>query len=134
MKTVRYIKHTQDSATFMPRPDRADSIKAYLDRDWTSDDVDRTSASGKYLIVGRCRLHRHSKTTGQHALCSGESDMMSMRELMKEAKLTHCNLEFGETHRCSCREDVLSQEGSGQNETSGRQALLAARRVEKWKL
>ena len=45
-------------------------------------------------MVGGCRLHSHSRTTGQHALSSGESGIMSMREVLKEAKLMPYNLEF----------------------------------------
>ena len=35
-----------------------------------------------------------AETTGQHALSSGESDIMSMSEVLKEAKLTQYSLEF----------------------------------------
>ena len=45
-------------------------------------------------MVGGCRLHSHSRTTGQHALSSGESEIMSMSEVLKEAKLMQYNLEF----------------------------------------
>ena len=45
-------------------------------------------------MVGGCRLHSHSRTTGQHALSSGESEIMSMSEVLKEAKLIQYNLEF----------------------------------------
>ena len=47
------------------------------------------SASGGYLMVGGCRLHSHSRTTGQHAL-----RIMSMSEVLKEANLMQYNLEF----------------------------------------
>ena len=40
-------------------------------------------------MVGGCRLHSHSRTTGQHAL-----RIMSMSEVLKEAKLMQYNLEF----------------------------------------
>ena len=40
-------------------------------------------------MVGGCRLHSHSRTTGQH-----ESEIMSMSEVWKEAKLMQYNLEF----------------------------------------
>ena len=39
-------------------------------------------------------IHSHSRTTGQHALSSGESGIMSMSEVLKEAKLMKYNLEF----------------------------------------
>ena len=39
-------------------------------------------------------MHSHSRTTEQYALSSGESEIMSMSELLKEAKLTQHNLEF----------------------------------------
>ena len=42
-------------------------------------------------MVGGCRLHSHSRTTGQHALNSGESEIMSMSEVLKEAKLVQYN-------------------------------------------
>ena len=45
-------------------------------------------------MVGSCRLHSHSRTTGQHALSSGESEIMSMSEVLKEAKLMQYTLEF----------------------------------------
>ena len=46
------------------------------------------------MVFGGCRLHSHSRTTGQQALNSGENEIMSMSELLKEAKLTQYNLEF----------------------------------------
>ena len=64
VKTVRYIKGTEDLATFMPRSGKADSIEAYLDGDWACDDIDKKSASGMYLVTGGCRLHSYSRTTG----------------------------------------------------------------------
>ena len=81
MKTVRYIKGTRDLETFMPRSGKADSIEAYLDGDWASDDIDKISASGGFLMVGGCRLHSHSRTTAQHAFGSGESDILSMSDV-----------------------------------------------------
>ena len=45
-------------------------------------------------MVGGCRLHSRSRTTGQHALSSGESQIMSMSEVLKEAKLMQHNIEF----------------------------------------
>ena len=39
-------------------------------------------------------MQSHSRTTGQHALSSGESEITSTSELLKEAKLTQYNLEF----------------------------------------
>ena len=38
-------------------------------------------------MVGGRRLHSNSRTTGQHALSKGESEIMSMSEVLKEAKL-----------------------------------------------
>ena len=72
---------------------KADGIEAYLDGDWACDDIGK-SASGGYLMVAGCRLHSHSRTTGQHALSSGESDIMRMSELLQEAKWTQYNLGF----------------------------------------
>ena len=45
-------------------------------------------------MVGGCRLHSRSRTTGQQALSSGESEIMSMGEVLKEVKLMQYNLEF----------------------------------------
>ena len=89
---------------------------------------------GWYLIVGGCRLHSHCRTTGQRALSSGESETMSMSELMKEAKLTQQNLDFCGmgllpnrlAHRCGCRKRMLSQKRCGKTEASGREKLLIA--------
>ena len=38
--------------------------------------------------------YSHSRTTGQHALTSGESEIMSMSEVLIEAKLMQYNIEF----------------------------------------
>ena len=73
---------------------KPDIIEAFLDGDWACDDLNRKSASGGYLMVGGCQLHSHSRTTGQHALSSGESEIMSVSEVLKEAKLMQYNLEF----------------------------------------
>ena len=89
---------------------------------------------GWYLIVGGCRLHSRCRTTGQRALSSGESETMSMSELMKEAKLTQQNLDFCGmgllpnrlAHRCGCRKRMLSQKRCGKTEASGREKLLIA--------
>ena len=70
VKTVRYIKGPKDLATFMPRSGKADSIEAYLDGDWALDNIDRKAASGEYLMVGGCRMHSNSRTTGQQTLSS----------------------------------------------------------------
>ena len=94
VKTARYIKGTNDLATFMPRSGKADSVEAHLDGDWVCDDIDKKSASGGYLMVGGCRPHSHSRTSGQHVLGSGESEIMSMSELLKKGKLTQYNLDF----------------------------------------
>ena len=45
-------------------------------------------------MVGGCRLHSHSRATGQHALSSGESEIMSMSEVLKEAKLMQYHILF----------------------------------------
>ena len=74
--------------------DNTSLIDLLLDGDWACDDNDRKSASGGYLMAGGRRLHSHSRTTGQHALNSGENETMSMSELSKEDKQTQDNLEF----------------------------------------
>ena len=84
---------SRNLATFMPKAGKPDIIEAFLDGDWACDDLDKKSASGGHLMVGGCRLHSHSRTTG-HALSSGESEIMSMREVLKEAKLMQYNWEF----------------------------------------
>ena len=94
VKTVKYIKGSRDLATFMPKAGKPDIIEAFLDGDWACDDLDKKSASGGYLMVGGCRLHSHSRTTGQHALSSGEGEIISISEVLKEAKLMQYNLEF----------------------------------------
>ena len=91
---MSHIKGSRDLATFIPRAGKLDSIEAYLDGDWACDDNDKKSASGRYLMVAGCRLHSHSKTTGQHAFSGGESEIMSVGGLLKQAKLTQYYLEF----------------------------------------
>ena len=78
---------SRDLATFMSRAGKPHIIEAFLDEDWAFDNLDKKSASGGYLMVGGCRLHSRSKTTG-------ESEIMSMSEVLKEAKLVKYNLEF----------------------------------------
>ena len=80
----------------MPRASKPDTIEAFLDGDWACDVLDRKSASGGYLMVGGRRPHSLSRTTGQHALSSGESEIISRSEVLKEAKLMQHNLEFCE--------------------------------------
>ena len=134
VKTVRYIKGSTDLATFMPKAGKPDIIEAFLDGDWACDDLDRKSASGGHLMVGGCRLHSHSRTTGQHALSSGETEIMSMSEVLKEAKLMQYNLECcgmgllptvlhadADVARAFCL-----KRGVGRMKTSGCEALLAA--------
>ena len=86
---MRYIKGSRDLAAFMPKAGKPEIIEAFLDGAWACDDLDRKSASGGSLMVGGCRLHSHSRTTGQH-----ESEIVSMSEVLKEAKLMQYNLEF----------------------------------------
>ena len=97
VKTVRYIKGTQDLATFMLAEGSLIGITGYLDGDWASDEIDRKSVSGGYIMVGGCRVHSHSRTTCDHALSSGESEIMAMSELLKECKQLKYNLEL-----CGC--------------------------------
>ena len=72
----------------MPRAGKPDIIEAFLDGDWACDDLERNSASGGYLMVGGCRLHSHSRTTGQHALSSGESEINHEHERSFERSQT----------------------------------------------
>ena len=50
--------------------------------------------SGCLITVAGCRLHCHSRGTQEHALSSGESEIIAMSEAMKEALLVQFNLEF----------------------------------------
>ena len=93
-KVCRYLVHSSDLATFFPAEGISDTIDGYLDGDWGCDDLDRKSVSGGFLKCGGCRLHSHSRTTQQHALSSGESEIMAMSELLKEALLFQYNLMF----------------------------------------
>ena len=45
-------------------------------------------------MVCGCRLHSHSRTTGQHALSSGESESICMSEVLEGAKLMQYNIKF----------------------------------------
>ena len=93
-KVARYLKGTIDLATFVPKAGGIDEIVGYVDGDWGCDDHDRKSVSGGFVMVGGARLHSHSRTTAQHALSSGESEVMALSELLKETKLLQYNLEF----------------------------------------
>ena len=64
VKTVT-SKGSRDLATFMPKASKPDIIEAFLDGDWASDDLDRKSASGGYLMVGGCRLQDDWTTRAQ---------------------------------------------------------------------
>ena len=90
---MRYIKGSRDLATFMPRAGKPDSIEAYLDGDWACDDVDRKSASGGYLMVGGCRLHSRSRTTGQHADVARAFCHKRGVGTMKQLDVKHCWLQ-----------------------------------------
>ena len=45
-------------------------------------------------MVAGCRMHNHSRGTGDHALSSGESEIMSASEMLKECLLLQYNLQF----------------------------------------
>ena len=50
---------SRDLATFHAEGRQArTSLRLFLDGDWACDDLDRKSASGGYLMVGGCRLHK----------------------------------------------------------------------------
>ena len=93
MKLVRYMKGSRDLATFFPAEGHASHITGFIDGDWACDDLDRKSVSGGLMMVAGCRMHSHSRGT-EHALSSGESEIMSMSELMKDCLLLQFNLEF----------------------------------------
>ena len=86
-KVARYLKGTLDLATFVPKDGNIEEITGYVDGDWGCDDYDRKSVSGGFIMIGGARLHSHSRTTAQHALSSGESEVMALSELLKVAKL-----------------------------------------------
>ena len=123
---------SRDLATLMPKAGNLDIIEAFLDGDWACADLDRKSASGGYLMVGGSRLHSHSRTTGQHALSSDDSEIMSMSEVLKEAKLMQYNLEFCGMELlpivlhtdADVARAFLPQVRRLKNETSGCKALL----------
>ena len=92
MKLVRYMKGSRNLATFFPANGQVTHIMGYVDGDWACDDVDRTSVSGGLIMLAGCRMH--SRGTREHALSSGEIEIMSMSELMKDCLLLQYNLEM----------------------------------------
>ena len=82
VKLARYMKGSRNLATFFPTEGQVTHIAGYVDGDWACDDADRKSVSGGLIMVAGCRMHSHSRGTSDHALSSGESEIMS--ELMKD--------------------------------------------------
>ena len=93
VKLCRYMKGSQGLATFFPRHGEASHIVAYLDGDWACDELDRKSVAGGCIMVGGCRMHSHSRGLIDHALSSGESEIMSASEMLKECLLLQYNLQ-----------------------------------------
>ena len=93
VKLLRYLKGQPDLATFFPVEGKVDHIEGFLDGDWACDEFDRKSVSGGLAMVGGCRIHSHSRGTTDHALSSGESEVMALSEL-KECMLIQYSLEF----------------------------------------
>jgi hypothetical protein len=83
-KLLRYLKCSADLASFIPTASEDMVIKGFVDGDWGCDELDRKRVSGGFVMVGGCRIHCHSRTTPSHALSSGESEVMSMSELLKD--------------------------------------------------
>ena len=94
VKLVRYLKGSGNLATFFPRSGEVTQITRFLDGYWACDDIDRQSVSGFIAIVAGCRMHSHSRGTGDQALSSGESEIMSASEMLKECLLLQYNLQF----------------------------------------
>ena len=94
VKLARYMKGTRGLCTFFPAAGEVTHIAGYLDGDWACDDIDRKSVSGGIAMVSGCRMHNHSRGTGDHALSSGESEIMSASEMLKECLLLQFNLQF----------------------------------------
>ncbi len=84
VKLLRYLKGAKDIATYFLADDQDLVIRGYADGDWGCDELDRKSVSGGMVMVGSCRIHCHSRTTATHALSSGESEIMSLSELLKD--------------------------------------------------
>ena len=93
-KLLRYLKGAKDLATFFPVVHDNMVIEGFVDCDWGCDDLDRKSVSGGVDMVGGCRIHCHSRTTQSHALSSGESEIMSLSELLKDCLYIQFCLEF----------------------------------------
>ena len=98
--TMRTILHITRRQSCKPQRDgcargSTNQIKSRGDSWWRWSDTSKahktgqvTTATGNLhldgnLMVGGCRLHNHCRTTGQHALRSRESEIMSMSELLK---------------------------------------------------
>ena len=94
IKLVRYMKASRGLATFFPCDEEIRQISGYVDGDWACDDFDRKSVSGGVIMVAGCRMHSHSRGTADHALSSGESEIMSMSELLKDCLLLQFNMQF----------------------------------------
>ena len=92
-KLLRYVKGTTELSTFFPADGKVDRVEAYLDGDWGCDELDRKSVAGGLVMVAGCRVHSHSRCVG-NALSSGESEIMSLSETLKESMLIKYNLCF----------------------------------------
>ncbi len=94
VKLVRYMKGSRRMATFFPAEGQATPIAAYADGDWACDDMDRKSVSGGWITVAGCRAHSHNRGTSEHALSSGECEIMSMSDRIKDCWISQDNLEM----------------------------------------
>ena len=75
----------------VPRAGKPDIIEAFLDGDWACDDLDRKSASGGYLMVADNTVTAGRLDNTRSAVVS---EIMSMSEVLKEAKPMQYNLKF----------------------------------------
>ena len=94
VKLMRYLRGTVDMCTYYPADGEVDGIHAYFDSDWGGDDLDRKSVMGGAIVVGKCRLHSHSRGGATQVLSSAEGEIASGSELLKEAIGAQHILEF----------------------------------------
>ena len=111
----------------MPSSGKADNIEAYFDEDWAGNDDDSDKNSAWWgLMVGGCRLHSHSKTTGQRAPSTGDGGNHEHERVAERGKIDAIQsrvLWNGApanrlAHSCGCCKSVLPHKRSGQDETS----------------
>ena len=93
-KLLRYLQGTKHLANYFPKEGAVDKIEGFCDGDWAGDEIDRKSVSGAAVVVGQCCLHSHSRGARTQSLSSGEQEIVSMSEILKDLLLIQFNLEF----------------------------------------